>query len=48
MQDYENLEKENRHLLDQLVNAENVKNELEKEIQRLSSLKKKVRLYLLS
>ncbi|XP_065209519.1 ninein homolog [Planococcus citri] len=41
-QDYENLEKENRNLLDQLVNAETVRTELEKEIQRLSSLKKKV------
>ena len=36
------MEKENRNLLDQLVNAENVKEELELEIQRLSSLKKKV------
>lgn len=41
-QDYENLEKENRNLLDQLVNAENVIEELELEIQRLSLLKKKV------
>lgn len=36
------MEKENRNLLDQVMNAENVHNELEREIQRLSSLKKKV------
>lgn len=36
------MEKENRNLLDQLVNAETMRDELEREIQRLSLLKKKV------